>query len=76
MCRHDGTIACPDCTTIVTVMSRHDLAKSGGVAGTSFQAVSRPAGCYRSASLNQKDLPLQFGRFRAYIKFRLKESES
>lgn len=41
--RHKGIIACPNCTTIVTVMSLkpiHDLGRLRRVVATSFQAVS------------------------------------
>jgi aspartate-semialdehyde dehydrogenase len=42
--RHNGIVACPNCTTIVTVMPLkplHDLGKLRRVVATSFQAVSR-----------------------------------
>jgi aspartate-semialdehyde dehydrogenase len=41
--RHNGIVACPNCTTIVTVMPLkplHDLGKLRRVVATSFQAVS------------------------------------
>jgi aspartate-semialdehyde dehydrogenase len=41
--RHNGIVACPNCTTVVTVMPLkplHDLGKLRRVVATSFQAVS------------------------------------
>src|ERR1700689_1371979 len=61
--RHKGIVACPNCTTIVTVMPLkpiHDLGRLRRVVATSFQAVSG-AGVNGIAELREQTIPWSKG---------------
>jgi aspartate-semialdehyde dehydrogenase len=61
---HNGIVACPNCTTIVTVMPLkplHDLGKLRRVVATSFQAVSG-AGVNGIAELRSQTLAWTMGK--------------
>jgi aspartate-semialdehyde dehydrogenase len=77
--RHRGILACPNCTTIVTVMPLkplHDLGRLKRVVATSFQAVSG-AGVGGVAALREETLawsknePVKPGFFQHQIAFNL-----